>query len=208
MAFRVLFVIAAFYDLDINQIDVKTVFLYGLIDQLIYVEMLKGTETDANKNMIYKLLKALYDLKQSPRLWYERLSLSFFKKLLGLQQIHADHSIFTMKAGINGPIISTFVNDIKIMGAKESGTIERIKRKLTAVSSMVDMRSISFYLGLKVERDHKRKFIKLSQPAYINKILQKFYLNQANSTNILMKEGIIFLPNNSAQASPSKQKKY
>ena len=68
MAFRVLFAIAAYYDLDIDQMDVKSAFLYGLIDQLIYIEILKEIETEANKNMIYKLLKALYGLKQSPRL--------------------------------------------------------------------------------------------------------------------------------------------
>lgn len=52
MAFRVLFAIAAFYDLDIDQIDVKTAFLYGLIDQLIYVKMPKWTETEANKDIV------------------------------------------------------------------------------------------------------------------------------------------------------------
>lgn len=68
MAFRILFAIAAFFDLDIDQIDVKTAFLYGLIDQLVYVEIPKGTESDKNRNMVCKLLKALYGLKQSPRL--------------------------------------------------------------------------------------------------------------------------------------------
>lgn len=63
IAFRVLFAIAAFYNLDIDQIDVKTAFLYGLINQLIYVKMPKSTETDANKNMICKLFKTLYGLK-------------------------------------------------------------------------------------------------------------------------------------------------
>lgn len=73
MAFQVLFAIAAYYDLDINQMDVKTAFLYGLIDQLIYVEIPKRSETEANKDMVCQLLKASYGLKQSPRLWYERL---------------------------------------------------------------------------------------------------------------------------------------
>ena len=65
MAFRVLFAIAAFFDLNIDQINVKTAFLYGPINQLVYVEISKGTETKANRNMVCKLLKALYDLKQS-----------------------------------------------------------------------------------------------------------------------------------------------
>ena len=48
MAFRVLFAIAAFFNLDIKQMDVKTAFLYGLIDQLVYVNILKGSETESN----------------------------------------------------------------------------------------------------------------------------------------------------------------
>ena len=71
MAFRVLFANAAYYDLDINQIDVKIAFLYGLIDQLIYVKIPKGSEDATNKGMICKLLKVFYDLKQAPRLWYK-----------------------------------------------------------------------------------------------------------------------------------------
>lgn len=74
MAFRVLFAVAAFFDLDIDQMDVKTAFLYGLIDQLVYVDIPKGSESEANRGMVCKLLKAPYGLKQSPRLWYERLS--------------------------------------------------------------------------------------------------------------------------------------
>ena len=46
IAFRVLFAIAAFLDLDIDQMDIKTAFLYGLIDQLVYIEILKGTESE------------------------------------------------------------------------------------------------------------------------------------------------------------------
>lgn len=84
MAFRVLFAIAAFFDLDIDQMDVKTAFLYGLIDQLVYVEIPKGTESATNRDMVCKLLKTLYGFKQSPRLWYERLS-SFLLERLGLR---------------------------------------------------------------------------------------------------------------------------
>lgn len=73
MAFRVLFAIAAFLNLDIDQMDVKTAFLYGLIDQLIYVEIPKGIESEENRGMVCKLLKAFYGLKQSPRLWYEKI---------------------------------------------------------------------------------------------------------------------------------------
>lgn len=55
--------------------------------------------------------------------------------------------------GINGPIVNIFVDDIKIMKTKRIDHIERVKAKLAAAFEIVDMDPISFYLGLKVERD-------------------------------------------------------
>lgn len=68
MVFYIFFAIAAYYNLNIDQIDIKSTFLYGLINQLIYIEILEEIETKANKNIICRLLKALYSLKQSPQL--------------------------------------------------------------------------------------------------------------------------------------------
>ena len=79
------------------------------------------------------------------------------------------------------------------MTSKESGIIQRIKAELAAVFSMVDMGSISFYLGLKVEWDWTKYIIKLLKPAYIDKVLSKFYLDQAHAINTLMKETILLL---------------
>ncbi len=206
MAFRVLFAIAAFLDLDIDQMDVKTAFLYGLIDQLVYVEIPKGTESEDNRNMVCKLLKALYGLKQSPRLWYERLS-TFLLQKLGLRRINADHSIFVTNAGLEGPVVSTFVDDIKIMAPKGSGMIERVKAELASAFLMADMGPISFYLGLKVERDREKKTIKLSQPTYIDKVLAKFHLDKAHPVNAPMKESAL-QPRTDGEASASERERY
>ncbi len=138
MAFRVLFAIAAYYDLNIDQIDIKTTFLYGKINQLVYMQIPKGSEDATNKEMVWKLPKALYGLKQALRFWYERLS-KFLLEKLGLKRINADHSIFATSSGINGPIVSTFVDDIKIMGVNRLGHIEKVKRELAAIFEMVDM---------------------------------------------------------------------
>ena len=93
--------------------------------------------------------------------------------------------------GINGPIVSIFLDDIKIMEAKNFRVICQVKKKLTAAFEMVDMGLISFYFGLKVRRDHKKKMIKLSQPASIDKILAKFYLSQAILSNTPIKESLL-----------------
>ena len=207
MAFRVLFAIAAFLDLDIDQIDVKTVFLYDVINQLVYVEIPKSTESEENRNLICRLLKALYGLKQSPRLWYKRLS-TFLLEKLGLKRINADHSIFVTDVGLDGPVVNTFVDDIKIMAPKRSGMIDRVKVELTSAFSMADMRPISFYLGLKVERDHEKKTIKLSQPAYIDKVLARFHLQKAHPVNTLMKKSVLLQQRTDGEAYASEKVRY
>ena len=115
MAFRVQFAIAAYYDLEIDQMDVKIAFLHSLIDHLVYVQILNRSEDAINKEMVCKLLKTLFDLKKAPRLWIKRLS-KFLLERLGLNRINVNHIIFVTSAGINNPIVSTFVDDIKIMG--------------------------------------------------------------------------------------------
>lgn len=94
IAFQVLFAITAFYDLNIDQMHVKIAFFWRDINQILYVELLKGYYKD-QEQIVRKLNKALYGLKQSLRLWYKYLSSFFFKKL-GLFQINTNHSIFIM----------------------------------------------------------------------------------------------------------------
>lgn len=77
--------------------------------------------------------------------------------------------------------MSTFVNDIKIIGAKNLRVINRVlKEELTVAFKIVDMGPISVYFSLKVSQDCEKMMIKLFQPAYIIKILAKFYLSLAN----------------------------
>jgi len=68
--YKTLFVLAAHYDLEVNQMNVTIVFLYGSIDQVVYVELSHSYELS---DKVALLNKALYDLKQAPCLWYKTL---------------------------------------------------------------------------------------------------------------------------------------
>lgn len=63
-------------------------------------------------------------------------------------------------------------------------------------------------LGRKIERDCQHETVKLYQPAYVNKVLQKFHLNKANSTNTLMNEAKTLSPNTDVEPPTSEQKRY
>lgn len=128
---------------------------------------------------------------------------------LGLCQINADHNIFITTAGLNKPIINIFVDNIKIIAIKKSRFIKKVIVKLISSFQMADMGLISFYFDLKVEQNREKKTIKLSQPAYIKKILCQFFLDQTNLLNTLMRESVQFLPNNNGKKDTNaKQKKY
>ncbi|RYC76970.1 hypothetical protein BFJ63_vAg20155 [Fusarium oxysporum f. sp. narcissi] len=73
MTYKAIFAIAATLDLELGQMDVKTAFLYGKIDEEIYVEQPEGFDDGTER--VWKLRNALYGLKQSPRIWYQTLSL-------------------------------------------------------------------------------------------------------------------------------------
>ena len=69
---RTLFSVVAMYDLELEQLDVKTAFLHGELEEEIYMDLPEGFIVPGKENFVCKLKKFLYGLKQSPRQWYKR----------------------------------------------------------------------------------------------------------------------------------------
>lgn len=92
--------------------------MYDFINQLIYIDISKEIKLATNRDIVYKLVKDFYNLKQSPHFWYKKPLCFFFKKLR-LRYINIDYSIFVTNSGLDKPIISTFINNIKIMVPKK-----------------------------------------------------------------------------------------
>jgi len=68
---QILLALVAQYELEFNQFDVKTAFLHGDLEEEIYIAQLMGFKTVEKENLICKLKKSLYGLKQTPRQWYK-----------------------------------------------------------------------------------------------------------------------------------------
>ena len=67
---RFLLSLATTFDLEVEQMDVKTTFRHGDLDEEIYMKQLEGFSVKGKKELVCKLKKSLYSLKQSPRMWY------------------------------------------------------------------------------------------------------------------------------------------
>lgn len=158
MSYKALFAIAASLDLEIEQMDVKTAFLYGNVEDDIFMEQPHGLGD--NSGRVCKLNKALYGLKQSPRIWYK--TLSKFLHEAGFTPLDADHSVFVK----DSTYIAIYVDDLLLIGP-DKVDIQQIKDQLSQRFSMTDLGPIAFYLGMTVTRDRQNRILRLGQRSYL-----------------------------------------
>lgn len=174
MSYKAIFALAAALDWKLEQMDVKTAFLYGNVEETIYVTQPTGFET-GGKHKVCKLKKALYGLKQSPRVWYN--TLAAFLAELGFYPIAADYSVF----GNGTTIIAIYVDDILIAGPDKK-EIQRIKDKLWVRFEMTDLGECQYYLGMTVTRDRANRILRLGQTGYVQKFITEHGMWESKGT--------------------------
>lgn len=177
MSYKAIFAIAAAQDWELEQMDVKTAFLYGEVDAEIYMDQPEGCNDGSGR--VCKLKKALYGLKQAPRIWYQ--TLSDFLKTLGFEPLDADMSVFHRE----DMLIAVYVDDLLLAGPNMTA-ISEVKRLLGEKFHMEDMKACSYYLGMQITRDRANRTIKLSQKGYLERIIKDFNLWDCNVTDTPM----------------------
>lgn len=163
MSYKALFAIAAAQDFEIEQMDVKTAFLYGSVEEEIYVNQPEGF--DDRTGRVCRLNKALYGLKQSPRVWYQ--TLSEFLTDAGFKPLNSDSSVFAK----GSMYIAVYVDDLLLIGP-DINDIEIVKAQLSGRFSMTDLGPIAHYLGMKVTRDRQLRKLRLSQLSYLEEAIR------------------------------------
>ena len=200
MSYKAIFAIAAAEDLEVEQMDVKTAFLYGDIDQELYVQQPTGREDPKHRNHVCKLRKALYGLKQSPRIWYN--TLAAFLGSLGFEPLIADYSVFRR----GRVIIAIYVDDLLLVGPSKP-EIQDIKSKLSERFKMSDLGPCGYYLGMTVTRDRAHRTLKLGQSAYIEKILRDQGLWECNPNKVPISPSSSHSPSPTGYTADSKSLK-
>ena len=178
---RILLAIAAVQDWEIQQMDVVTAFLAGDIDEEIYMKQPEGFEQ--GEGLVCKLRKSLYGLKQSPRIWNQKIRGSL--ESIGFKRTNADHCVYTSKSGV---IIMMYVDDLLIFG-KEMGTINEVKGKLAGMFEMTDVGELKYFLGMQVHRNRKERTLTITQSGYIGAILERFQMTDAKPMTTPMATG-------------------
>ncbi len=152
----------------VDHIDFVTAFFNGAIDgHDIFVEQPLAYEVEIN--LVCKLLKALYRLKQSPQIWYQVLH--DFLHTQGFTQTKANHSIFVFLS--KHLIIGVYIDDL-LIGGESQKEINHLKMALTSRFKITNLGPVTHYLGLRIIRDVTAGTMFLSQETYIQKIMERF----------------------------------
>ncbi|GJZ00912.1 putative ribonuclease H-like domain-containing protein [Tanacetum coccineum] len=168
-AIRLFLAYASFMGLIVYQMDVKSAFLYGTIEDEVYVCQPPGFEDPQFPDKVYKVEKALHGLHQAPRAWYETLSTYLLEN--GYRRGTIDKTLFIKKDIGDILLVQVYVDDIIFGSTKKSLCVE-FEQMMHKRFQMSSMGELTFFLGLQVQQKEDGIFI--SQDKYVADILKKF----------------------------------
>jgi hypothetical protein len=172
---RMLLAVAAQEGWLVHHMDVKSAFLNGDLAEEVYVHQPLGFTTARHERKVLRLKKALYGLRQAPRVWNQKLNASL--RDLGFARCTSEHGMYTHGKGSSRVVVGVYVDDLIITGAKEGG-VETFKVEMQCLFRMSDLGLLSYYLGIEVRQS--KAVVTLGQAAYARKLLQKANLVGCN----------------------------
>ncbi|WVZ76072.1 LOW QUALITY PROTEIN: hypothetical protein U9M48_024074 [Paspalum notatum var. saurae] len=173
-AIRILLAFAASKGFKLQQMDVKSAFLNGFIEEEAYVRQPHGFESAKFPNRVYKLRKAFYSLKQAPRAWYARLK-SFLLKS-GFVMGSVDKTLFLLSRGGDTLIVQIYVDDIIFSGSSHA-LVSSFTEQMSREFEMSLMGEFQFFLGLQIKQGPEGNFV--HQAKYIRDIFKKFEMGDS-----------------------------
>nr|GEX85998.1 hypothetical protein [Tanacetum cinerariifolium] len=158
--------------------DVKSYFLYGTIEEEVYICQPPGFEDPDYLDKVYKVVKALYGLHQAPRAWYETLANYLLEN--GFQKGKIDQALFIKKQKGDILLVQVYVDDI-IFGSTNKDLCKAFENLMKDKFHMSLIGELTFFLGLQVKQ--KQDGIFISQDKYVAEILRKFGLTDGKSAS-------------------------
>lgn len=173
---RAVLATAAHEDLELDQLDVKTAFLNGELEEDVWMEQPEGFKTPGGAKC--KLRRTIYGLKQASRAWYLRLRQKLEQH--GLKVSSADAALYVG----TDLIVLVYVDDILLAGRRAA--VDACKKVLAQEFDVKDMGPASYFLGMEIERDRKARTLRLAQAKYAQDVVRRFGLVDAKPRTVPM----------------------
>ncbi|KAJ9524212.1 hypothetical protein QJQ45_004986 [Haematococcus lacustris] len=170
---RALLAVAAAEDMELEHLDVKTAFLNGRLEEVIYMHQPAGYEDGSGR--VCRLHRALYGLRQAPRAWHARLKEEL--EHLGFTASAADSCLFTMMRGSSKVLLAVYVDDCLLAVSKgDIGTLEWVMQQLADVFDIHQLGPVEQFLGMRISRDRAARQLVLSQEQYALSVVDRYGL--------------------------------
>lgn len=174
---RLILALVAAHDLEVLQVDVKTAFLNGQLDEEIYMRQPEGYVAQEHEREVCRLTKSLYGLKQAPRAWNIELNDAIIK--FGLVRSEEDQCVYHRIQGREWILVIFFVDDGLICGTSKKiieEFVDHLKKRFE-----IRILPAERFLGITIDRDRSKKRLSISQPESIEAMLNKFKMGDCKS---------------------------
>ncbi len=169
VSYKALFRIKVKRDLIIQHMDVVTAFLYGFLDETIYIIQPTLFKVKGSQYFVCLLRKALYGLNQAFQVWYQTLADFLEKK--GFWLTESDHGVFVSE----NMFLAICVDDMLII-SKINVDLNVLQNQIKAQFKMRGWGDLSHYLGIQVDMNSDKSGIMLYQTTYLKRILEQFHM--------------------------------
>ena len=165
--------LAASYDWDLHQLDIRNAFLHGDLQEEVYMKQPPRFVAQGEIGKVCRLQKSLYGLKQSPRAWFGKFSQAI--EAFGMQKSKSDHFVFSKNSNYGIILLIVYVDDIVITRSDSKGILS-LKSFLHSQFHTMDLGMLKYFLGIEVMRS--KQGIMLSQQKYVLNMLSFFFFNK------------------------------
>ena len=174
---RCLLAMATQHKLCLHQMDVSTAFLHGELSEEVYLKQPEGFVESGKENLVCRLKRSIYGLKQSPRCWNHTLDSKL--KEMGFEQTASDPCLYVHANSEREMfVVAVYVDDI-ILGGKNESILCQVKQELSTKFDMKDLGLLHHFLGVTVIQDQLSESIWIGQPAYTEKVLHRFDMHNS-----------------------------
>jgi hypothetical protein len=153
------------------QMDVKSAFLNGVIEEEVYVKQPLGFESEKYPHRVYRLKRALYGLKQAPRAWYGRLRGFLLSR--GFVMGTLDKTLFLLKHGNDLLVVQIYMDDI-VFGGSSHNLVAKFADEMRREFEMSMMGELQYFLRLQIKQVKDETFV--HQTKYTKDMLRKFQM--------------------------------
>ncbi len=198
---RILLSIAAALDYEIWQMDVKTAFLNGNLEERIFMAQPDGFVEKGHENKVCELHRSIYGLKQASRSWNIRFNETI--KTFGFEQLEDEPCVYKMIREGKVVFLVLYVDDILLIG-NDVGKLSEVKVWLAKQFDMKDLGEAAYILGIQIFRDRKNRKLALSQASYIDKMMGRYVMQDSKKGMLPFRHGV-YLSKDQSPKTPQEE---